>query len=238
MGKGTLSKGFSKIIILALVLFVPGFLYLALSNMGKNEYVKLPVFGEKQLTGEMRSVMGREMPDTLFHQLEPLKLTNWDGRQIGFLDNDSVITVAHLFYTRDQAFSSIMLEYLDQVATKFQNKESVQFFSLSVDSQDTPEMLGNSIAPFTKRKNWFVTTASATDMLSYAREQMLLDGMLDPGDSTKFIIGNQFILIDSHHRIRGFYPVSEHTEIKRLEDEIKLQLVEEIRNRPLKVEKR
>lgn len=238
MGKDTRSKGFSKIIILALVLFVPGFLYLFLSNMGTNEYVKLPVYGDKKLSGEMRSVMGREVPDTVFHQLAPMDLVNRDGKAVKFLGNDSVITVAHLFYTQDQAFSSIMLEYLDQVATKFQNNDLVQLFSLSVDPQDTPAMLDSSISPFTKRKNWFVTTAPTTDMLSYAREQMLLDGMRDPGDPTKFIIGNQFILIDSHHRIRGFYSVSEHTEIKRLEDEIKLQLVEEIRNRPLRVEKK
>lgn len=238
MSKDTRSKGFSKIVILALVLFVPGFLYLLLENMGTNEYVKLPVYGEKRLSGEMRSAMGREIPDTLFHQLEPMVLTNWDGKQVSFLGSDSVITVAHLFYTRDQAFSSIMLEYLDQVATKFQNNELVQLFSLSVDPEDAPAMLKKAISPFTQRNRWFVTTAPESDLLTYAREQMLLDGMRDPGDSTKFIIGNQFILIDSHRRIRGFYPVSEHTEIKRLEDEIKLQLVEEIRNRPLKIEKK
>lgn len=234
------SKGFSKIVILALVLFVPGFLYLFLKNMGTNEYVKLPVFGEKRVTGEMRRSMGREIPDTAFHQLAPIHLTNVDGRQVTFLEGDSAITVAHLFYTKDQAFSTIMFEYLDQIATKFQNNHLVQLFSMSVDPDETVAQLEGILAPFPNRidRNWFVTLPAGVDMLSYARENMLLEGMRDPVDSSKFIIGNQFILIDSQRRIRGFYPVSEHTEMKRLEDEIKLQLVEEIRNRPLKVEKR
>lgn len=237
MGKDARSKGFSKIIILALVLFVPGFLYLLLSNIGKNEYVKLPIYGDRKLTGEMRFVMGRQVPDTLFHQLDPLELVDRDGKLVRFLGSDSAITVAHLFYTHDEAFSSIMLGYMDQVAKKFQNNDLVQLFSLSVDPEDTPAMLDASAAPFTRWKNWHVTAKPQSGLLAYAREQMLLDAMRDPNDSAKFIIGNQFILIDSQRRIRGFYPVSEYTEIKRLEDEIKLQLVEEIRNKPLKIEK-
>jgi protein SCO1/2 len=45
-------------------------------------------------------------------------------------------------------------------------------------------------------------------------------------------------LLDSEKRIRGFYDISLRSELDRLEDEIKVQLVEEVRNNPLKVERK
>jgi protein SCO1/2 len=67
---------------------------------------------------------------------------------------------------------------------------------------------------------------------------MLIEAMPVEGDSTKFIISNQFVLLDSEKRIRGFYDISLRSELDRLEDEIKVQLVEEVRNNPLKVERK
>src|SRR5690606_25307343 len=89
MSKTTRSKNISKLIILALVLFVPGFLYILVNKMGSNEYIKLPVFGEKKLSGEMRRVMGREIPDTIFHQLSPVEFVNYDNKPVKFLGTDT-----------------------------------------------------------------------------------------------------------------------------------------------------
>ncbi|WP_232046197.1 hypothetical protein [Sphingobacterium daejeonense] len=41
-------------------------------------------------------------------------------------------------------------------------------------------------------------------------------------------------MLDSEKRIRGFYDISLRSELDRLEDEIKVQLVEEVRNNPIK----
>ena len=58
-------RNVSTIIILAIVLLVPGFLYIALNKIGSNQYLKLPIYGEKVLSGKMNRIMGREIPDTL-----------------------------------------------------------------------------------------------------------------------------------------------------------------------------
>ena len=76
------------------------------------------------------------------------------------------------------------------------------------------------------------------DLLQYANTEMLLDAMVDPKDPNKYIVSNNFILLDSKNRIRGFYDVSLKSDMERLADEIRLQVVEEIRNKPLKVEKK
>ncbi|MGH2622268.1 MAG: SCO family protein, partial [Sphingobacterium sp.] len=133
MSNNTRSKNISKLIILALVLFVPGFLYIMVNKMGSNEYVKLPVFGEKHLSGKMNRVMGREIPDTVFHHLEPIEFTNYNGNQVTFLGTDTTITVAHLFYSKDQGLSKQLIADLNGVANRFIANPQIKFFSISVD---------------------------------------------------------------------------------------------------------
>ena len=57
-------------------------------------------------------------------------------------------------------------------------------------------------------------------------------------DSSKFIISNNYMLIDTKNRIRGFYDINLKSNLDKLEDEIKVQLVEEIRDNPVKIEKK
>lgn len=75
----------SKVIILAMVLLLPGFLYIAVNRLGSNEYVSLPVFGEKKLSGEMKRNWGREYPDTIFHTLSNISFKDVKGNDKAFL---------------------------------------------------------------------------------------------------------------------------------------------------------
>ena len=239
MSKRT-QTGKSKIIILALILLVPGFLYIAVNRLGFNEYASLPVFGEKQLSGEMKRNWGREYPDTIFHTAPDIHFENAEGAKVGFPAPDTCISVAHLFYTRDAAFSRLMLDHVDMLATRFQGNAMINFFSISVDSMETQADVNAFINPYRNmaQKHWHVLYNPSVDIFTYARERLLIDAMPDPADSTRFLISNQLVLLDSKSRIRGFYDISVKGEVDRLEDEIKLLAVEEIRNKPLKVEKK
>lgn len=230
----------SKIVILALVLLLPGFLYMAVNEFGSNNYVSLPVFGEKKLSGEIISRRGREYPDTIFHRLSSIQLESFKGDQVVFPAQDTSITIAHLFYTRDKAFSRLMLDYVHQLATRFEEVPMVKFYSISVDPGETNDALLSFISPYrnVEDKNWQVAYKPSGCVFKYAEEEMLIDAMIDPADSTRFLISNQLLLLDSKQRIRGFYDISVKGEVDRLEDEMKLLIVEEIRNKATKIEKK
>lgn len=227
-----------KLIILALVLLVPGFLYVAVSKLGSNHYVRLPVFGHKELSGEMKRNWGRTYPDTIFHLVGPLEFAGMDDKQMHFMDSDTLISVVHLFYTRDQAFSPLMLSHVNDLAQTFQNVSFVQFYSLSVDSTDTQKKVSALVSDFPsyQQENWHFGLHAGNSIFDYAKEQLLIDAMPDPSDSSHFLISNQLVLIDGTHRIRGFYDISVKGEVDRLKDEIKLLMVEELRKRPVKLE--
>lgn len=232
-------KNISTILILAIVLLVPGFLYIALNKVGSNTYLKLPVYGEKQLSGKMLRKMGREIPDTIFHQIDPIILKDLKDEPIQFLGSDSVLSVAHLFYGSDQGLSTAMLQNFRIVAERFKANHKVKFYSISVDSTDKAVELQKTTQRFVSglESNWQILHSDSS-ILTYAQKELLSDALKDPSEAGKYAISNHYILIDSQRRIRGFYDINLKSEIGRLEDEIKVQLVEEARNNPLKVEKK
>src|SRR5690606_17262372 len=139
-----------------------------------------------------------------------------------------------------QSFSRLMLNSFEKLSNRFQHTPTVRFYSISVDASDSAEVLTDFIKPYSGLENLKWQIASKPDTLSfkYFTDNLLIDAMIDPLDSTKFIVGNQIVLIDSKRRIRGYYDIGLKGEMDRLEDEIRLQLIEEIRNNKIhKVEK-
>ncbi|KAF5299902.1 hypothetical protein FQR65_LT19426 [Abscondita terminalis] len=186
-----------------MVLLVPGFLYILVNRMGaSNEYVKLPIYGEKQLAGTVSVI--------------PVHRYGW-SRSV-FIDNDTTVSVVPLFYTKDKSFSRTMINRLNKVATNLKRNHKVRFYSISADpASDTPEVL----QAYTKgyrpdEKRWFFLTNPSVDILQFAREQLLLDAMKDPQDSSKIIYRLSMTESD--------------TELERLEEmKCKLQLSRGIR---------
>lgn len=232
-------KNISTIIILAIVLLVPGFLYVALHKVGSNEYVRLPIYGEKVLSGKMNRKMGREIADTTYHTVQPVQLLDSTGNSVTVFDQDSLITVVHLFYAKDSGLSKTLLSNFRIVSDRFAYNNKIRFYSLSIDSLDGVEEIKNTYSTYvpSSNPNWQIL-GSNSSFLDYVRTNLLIDAFQSPADSNKYVFGNNFILLDSENRIRGFYDINLKTDIDRLEDEIKVQMVEEIRNNPLKIQKK
>ena len=237
MNNSSKKRNISTIIILAIVLLVPGFLYIALNKVGSNQYLKLPIFGEKVLSGKMNRKMGREIPDTLFHQITPIKLLNAAEENVNFLKEDSVISVVHLFSGLDSGLSKNLLSSIKPVVDRFMNIHKVRFYSISVNPNESLENLKSLQAKYASSypATWFIVKPDSA-ITSYVQSNFLIDAYRN-ADST-YSFSNNYLLIDTERRIRGFYDLRQDKDMERLEDEIKVQLVEEARNNPLKVEKK
>src|ERR1700712_3436148 len=88
-----------KIIILALILALPGFLYYLLTAEGKNRYKPLAIFGPKQPAKTTHQVKGKAIPDTIYHTLEDFNLRDQNGNSISFKNFDKKIIIVNFFYT-------------------------------------------------------------------------------------------------------------------------------------------
>lgn len=227
------TSGIKKIIILAVILILPGFLYFLLERQGENRYQILPVYGEKVLTGTSTSRMGKQVPDTLFHQITPFTLTDQRGESVTVLADDPGISVVNFFYTRCATFCKHMNDEMNRVADRFASNDMVNFYTLTVDTvYDTPGVLqayAEVYQPATKK--WHFLTAGQDDVYDIARKDFLVDAIQDTTRDAYFIHSSSLILVDSQRRIRGYYDVNREKEVDRLIDELKLLLVQEIREK-------
>ncbi|MBK1440854.1 SCO family protein [Parapedobacter sp. ISTM3] len=227
------SGGLKKIIILAAILILPGFLYYLLERKGENRYKTLPIYGEKVLTGTFSNRMGKKVPDTLFHHIKPFSLVNQQGEPIHVLANDSTLAVVNFFYSRCTSFCEQMNNEMNRVAERFINNELVNFYTITVDTlYDTPEVLREYAAAYRpETKKWHFLTSGDDNVFDIAQQGFLVDAVQDTTKSVHFIHSASLVLVDSERRIRGYYDATQKKEVDRLIDEIKLLLVEEIREK-------
>jgi protein SCO1/2 len=237
MNNNSKKRNISTLIILAIVLLVPGFLYITLNKIGSNQYLKLPVYGEKVLSGKMNRKMGREIPDTVYHQIKPIKLFNANGEEVDFLKHDTIITVVHLFVAQDSGLSRTLLTNLKPVVERFKNVHKIKFYSISLNSHNSNNDLARIQQMYAKDylPTWLIVKPNE-QISDYVQQNFMIDAHINPDSSYSF--SNNYLLIDTDRRIRGFYDINQNKEMERLEDEIKVQLVEEARNNPLKIEKK
>ncbi|MEJ5147381.1 SCO family protein [Sphingobacterium sp. MYb388] len=240
MGKNTgKNKGIQTIMILAIILLLPGFLYVVLNRTGMaNSYSTLPIFGQKEVPGTTHRKWGRDIMDTIYHEVPNMSFINYDGKPVDLFGKDSAITVVHLFYSRDKSFSTTMINSLNKISGEFRHNKMIKFYSVSVDTTyDTPDVLKNyikNIDPSDKR--WYFVSKPSSDIFKFAKDGLLQDALATADKNNPFVVGSSYVLIDTKRRIRGFYDITMKKEAERLSDEVKLLVVEEIRNHPPKIE--
>ncbi|HZH54825.1 MAG TPA: SCO family protein [Sphingobacteriaceae bacterium] len=238
------SKGFVKVLVLAAILILPGFLYYLLEREGKNSYKPLPIYGEKTLTGTFSSRMGEQIPDTAYHKVPEGSFVNSQGQRITVPAQDTSISIVNFFFTRCDSFCEHMNDEMNRVAVRFSTNPKVRLFTFSVDTAyDRPEILADYVTNAgydLESSKWsflsghssaYAAGGESIDLLNYARNAWLVDAVQDTTREAAFIHSSALILMDSQRRIRGYYDVNHPKEVDRLIDEVKLLLVEEVRQR-------
>ncbi len=218
-----------KILILAAILALPGFLYYLLTAKGKNRYKPLPVYGPKQVAKTGHKFHGKFIPDTIFHQLPEFKLTDQDGNHVTGKGLDSNIFVANFFYTNCTGVCQTTATNIKGLLDTYKKNKLILFISITVDpSRDSVAALKKYAKQFNQAgvKRMFLT-GDTTQIYSLARQGFLVNAV-DVGEGN-FIDSDKLILIDKKKRIRGYYSGTSIAEITRLNDEIKVLIAEELR---------
>jgi len=225
-------KKISTILILAAILVMPGFLYYLLQDQGKNRYKPLHIFGPKKVANTFHTVRGKKIPDTIYHVIGNFALTNQVGDTLTLDHWKGKIVIANLLYTQYQTdgTSAILTEFKKFNQT-YRDNRLVRFASINVDpdhanggSKEIAAMLG--AAP----GKWDILGGDSTVVYQLVRKDLLLDVVVVNTAAKKVVYSHKIVLLDSKHRIRGFYEISNHESLSKLDDEIKVLIAEELRN--------
>jgi protein SCO1/2 len=213
---------------------MPGLLFYFLQQKAENRYQSLPILGPKELSGTFHSKRGVQIPDTLFHQVAPFSLLNEKGEKIDFPIDTESISIVNFFYTGCNTFCLEVNNEMNRLANIFAKNEIIKFYSISVDSSDTPEILESYVKQFDKENtHWQFLTGKDKGVLEISNTGFLLNALIDNSKPKSFIISPSIALLDSKRRIRGYYDGTDSKQIDLIIDEIKLLITEEIRNKKL-----
>lgn len=223
-----------KILILVTLLAVPGFLYYLLKEEGKNRYKPLPFFGPKVIAGTFHKVRGKEIADTLYHQVKDFSLINQAGDSISFKDYPHKVLVLNLFHIKGNTYGvDFTNKAVNAFLASYANNPIMNFVSISIDPKsDTPEALAAYAQKLgAKAGKWDLLTGDSTQIFDFINKQLFVDAhqIMEKGE-IKFIYSNMFVLLDTKQRIRGYYESTNQEALSKLNDEIKVLITEELRN--------
>lgn len=220
-----------KILILVTILAVPGFLYYLLQAKGKNRYKPLPVFGPKIVASTFKTKRGVKIPDTIYHQIKNVKLVNVLGDTLKFDDIKKQLIVVNFFYSRNQSPLKEMNLRLQGLNEEYKDNSIIRFISISVDPDfDNTQVLAKYALNIGAKPNkWDVLVADSSVVYPLAKQQFFVNALRSNRNKEDFIFSNQFILLDADHRIRGYYTGTSSDEVKKMSDEMKVLITEELR---------
>ena len=223
-----------KVLILVTILAVPGFLYYLLQDKGKNRYKPLPFYGEKVLAKTFHSVRGKQIPDTIYHQVGDFKLVNQNADSVSLKQYEGKIMLLNLFYTSGSSYG---VDYANKAIEGFlkvyEKNHMVNFISLSIDpTVDKGAVLADYAKSISANAGkWDLLTGDSLAVKKLIKDGLLLDALKTQANGqTKFDYSNMFVLVDINKRIRGYYEATNQEALSKLDDEIKVLIAEELRN--------
>lgn len=229
-----------KILILVTILAVPGFLYYLLQEKGKNRYKPLPVFGPKEVAKTFHTKKGKKIPDTIYHQIPDVVFTTTaTGKSLALGELNKQLLVVNFFYTNNKTLIPKMNLYIKTLNKEFKDNKMIRFISISIDPENDNQA---KLAAYGQQygavnEKWDVVTADTSIVYPLAKKHFFVNALKTNRNNTDFILSNQFILLDTQRRIRGYYDATSQEEVKRLSGELKVLITEELRKIPAELGK-
>lgn len=220
-----------KILILVTILAVPGFLYYLLQAKGKNRYKPLPVFGPKVVASTFKTKRGVKIPDTIYHQIPDVSFINSNSDSLKLASIKNQLILVNFFYSKDQLLTPKINEGVNRIFEEFKGNDIIRFISISIDPEHDSISVLKSYAKSIRAKpnKWDVVTMNSSEVLALAKNQFFVNAIKSPEEEGQYIFNDKLILLDAEHRIRGYYSATSVDETKRLSDEIKVLITEELR---------
>lgn len=223
-----------KILILVTILAVPGFLYYLLQEKGKNRYKPLAIYGPKKVASTFHSVRGKQIPDTIYHTISDFKLLNQKSDTISFANYEGKIIILNLLYTNGKGLGvDFANKAMGVFSSVYEKNKIVHLVGLTIDPiHDQPTVLDAYAKQIgANPEKWDLLSGDSTQVNNLIKNGLLLDAHKTiVNGETKFTFTNMFVLIDTNHRIRGYYEATNQEALSKLDDEIKVLIAEELRN--------
>ena len=180
----------------------------------------LPIFNPSDVNPELVDTTVQYI--SKYHTISDFSFTNQNGKSITQKDYEGKIYVADFFFTTCKSICPKMTTNLVEVQKAFLDNSKVKLLSFSV----MPDVDSVSVLKEYAKINsvidskWNLVTGDKKAIYAMARKSYLAVKQGKPEELYDMVHTENFVLVDSKRRIRGFYDGTKKEEIKRLIEDI------------------
>ena len=190
---------------------------LAFSSCNPNN--DLPKYGPK--TPVVKTENGKTFTDSLDYVIPAGRFIDQDSTIVDASFTDGKVYVADFFFTSCPSICPKMMKEMGRVQDKYKDNKDLVILSYSIDPvrdsvarlKDYERKLG------IQSVKWHLLTGDKDSIYALA-EKYLVSAAEDPDAPGGHIHSGNFILIDKHRRIRGYYDGTKDDGVDKLLNEI------------------
>ncbi len=187
----------------------------------------LPIFNPSDVNPELVDTTVQYVANK--HRIADFSFTNQNGKTITQKDYEGKIYVADFFFTTCKSICPKMTTNLVDVQKAFLDNPKVKLLSFTV----MPDIDSVSVLKEYAKLNgvvdskWNLVTGDKKAIYTMARKSYLAVKQGKPDEQYDMVHTENFVLVDSKKRVRGFYDGTNKEEIQRLIEDINWLLEEE-----------
>ena len=157
-----------------------------------------------------------------YHTIADFSFINQNGDTITQKDYEGKIYVADFFFTTCGSICPKMSKNLSEVQTAIMDNPKVMLLSHSVfpETDSVPVLKKYAIKYGVKDKKWNLVTGDKKEIYTMARKSYLAVKMGKPEELYDMVHTENFVLVDTKRRVRGFYDGTKQEDIQRLLQDI------------------
>ena len=157
-----------------------------------------------------------------YHTISDFSFTNQNGKIITQKDYDGKIYVADFFFTTCGSICPKMTMNLAVIQKEIINNPKVMLLSHTVFPEtDSVSVLKNyAVKNGVIDNKWNLVTGDKKQIYTMARKSYLAVKLGKPNELYDMVHTENFVLVDSKKRVRGFYDGTKEEDIQRLIEDI------------------
>lgn len=158
-----------------------------------------------------------------YHTIPDFSLTNQNGKEVTQKDYENKIYVADFFFTTCQTICPIMTDHMAQIQEFTKDDEHILLLSHTVTPEidDVERLKKYAIEKGVDDSKWNLVTGDRKQIYDLARKSYLV-AKDNPDVEYDLIHTENFVLIDTKKRIRGFYDGTDPESIDQLKEDIRV----------------
>ena len=189
--------------------------------IGCNKPAKLPVYGSKAAIAKVSNY-------TIDYTIPDFSFTDQDGNTIDSSVVKNKIFITEFFFTSCPSICPKMQGQMLRVYEKYKSNPDILILGFSIDpTRDSVGRLNSYARKLDiKSDKWHFLTGNKDSIFSLA-ESFLVSAAEDPDALGGHVHSGNFILVDKHKRIRGYYDGTSEESVGKLLKEIDILQQEE-----------